>query len=66
MVIENSNRSERWEVHWYYKQTMHIEIPADEHTSTNIFRLSPVKGAISSVQTECGPQEIETSNKDRS
>ena len=45
---------------------MHIEIPADEHTSTNIFHLSPVKGAISSVQIERGPQEIEISNKDRS
>ena len=45
---------------------MHIEIPADEHTSTNIFHLASFEGAISSIQIECGPQEIEISSKDRS
>ena len=45
---------------------MHIEIPAGEHTSTNIFDLAPFKSAISSVQIGCGPQEIEIPCKVRS
>ena len=45
---------------------MHNEIPADEHTSSNILQLASFKSAISSIQIERGPQEIEISSKDRS